>query len=725
MSNLRAWLHLFNVGRVAGRRGAGRGLRPAALLCASLTLACAAGLLVAGFAVYDGRDQRGSARAPQHVSSHSENATVAYKEAFDKVDGVQRSVIYLEPLASDAPLPPGVSSWPRAGRAYLSPALARDLANSGEIDRYGTFTGTIATSGLEVPGERLAYVRAPQGTLDISSMNPASGFGNDQPALFGDRQQTHPLSTFEFLAIGMVLFPAVLLTVIAARCAAAERDRRLALLQAMGAPPWARAAASLGEAALPVVTGTVGAAVLAAFAMTTDWQLPYVAFTVPAADLRHWAPEVFLAIAATGAAMLATVTVMNRPNRQTTSPRPGPSRHFRARRVAWLCPLFAILATRASDVTTGPDGMVNQLAFTCLYTLGVLGALATLPAVIAVVAKVGGRRLADLGIGRGRAAALVAGRWMQAHSGVTARLVASVVVAIGLVTQIQLHSSRMDGPARAALATDARLGNSLLTIRVPAREDGISELADHLPPGIHLLAAADNADSLRLTGDCAALKTLNLQCADAARGSPSDPRLKELADWSGYPPTRPITWHKGQLITNGTPPREIVAFSENGRDLPVAALKKAAYQYLPSSQILTPGGEYLSVEPLRKAAEWTVLMGVAGVGMMVFGGIVNNIGDFLRLGRTLAPISVLVGRRKIFYATAAWTVAAPLVVAAGLGTLLAMLLGAPLTQHLGAVAHPGGIAMLAAVTLSGAAAAWWWASVTSTRAASRFSPATE
>ncbi|WP_431981208.1 FtsX-like permease family protein [Streptomyces qinglanensis] len=556
-------------------------------------------------------------------------------------------------------------------------------------------------------------------------MSSASGFGGGQPALFGDRQQTHPLSSFEFLAIGMVLFPATLLAVIAARCAAVERDRRLALLQAMGAPPWARVAASLGEAVLPVLTGTVGAAVLAALAMMTDWQLPYVAFTVPAADLRRWAPGIFLSVAAAGVAILATVTVMNRPSRRNTASRPGRMRRFRARRVAWLCPLFAILATRASDVTTGPDGMVNQMAFTCLYTVGVVGALATLPAVIAVVAEIVGRRLAGFGVRRGYAAALVAGRWMQAHAGVIARMVASVVVALGLVVQVQLHSSRMDGPARAALATNARLGDSLLTIRTPDRRDGIADLADDLPHGVHLLAVDDTADGLRLTGDCAALKALHLGCTHADRGLSSDPRLDEFAEWSGHPPSQSVTWHRGQLVADGHAPRELLAVSEQGREIPVAALKRAAYRNLPSAQILAPGGEYLNTEPLRKAADWTVFMGIAGVGLLMFGSIVNNMGDFLRLGRALAPLSVLVGRRSIFYATAAWAIAGPLVVAACLGTLLAMLLGAPLTQRLGAVADPGGIAVLATVTLSVALAAWWWAAATAARAASRFSPAAD
>ncbi|MET9861755.1 hypothetical protein ABZY93_21010 [Streptomyces smyrnaeus] len=723
------------MGRAAGRRSPAGSLRPVALLCAALALACAAGVLVAGAAVYHGRDQRGAARAPQYVPPGSPHATVAVKEAFDNVAGGQRSVIYVEPLKRDAPLPPGIDSWPKPGEAWLSPALAHDLAHEGGEDRYGAPVGAIAASGLEVPGERLAYVRARDdgagsgGGLKESGMLQASGFGGEQAALFGDRQQTHPRSAFLFLATGMLLFPALALTVIAARCGSAERDRRMALIRALGAPAWARAALSAGESLLPVTLGTGLAVALTGCAMATDWRIPYVAFTVPAADLRRWAPQLFTTVIAAGLAALLITALLNRQRRQDRgtgrgTTRPRPTTRFRARRLAWLCPLFILLAIRASDLTTGSDGVVDQTSFTALYLLGVVGALATLPAVLAVGAAFLGRRLATAALRRGRPAALVAGRWMQANPGTIARLCATIVIAIGLAVQVQLHSGRLDAPVRAAMATQTRLNDSVVTIRVPedADKSAVDALAADLPEGTRLMAVTDRRDGLELTGSCHALRVLGAPCRKEASGTLANRRVDELSSWSGHPPSHRVRWTTGSLTAHGKAPGQLLAVSEPGTTLPLSALKRSVFHHLPSAQVLAPGEEFLNTEPLRKAAAWTGLLGTIGVTLLGLAGIANKMGDFLHLGRAFAPLSVLAGRPRIFWGVAAWGIAVPMASASVLGALLATVLASPLAEHLGALTPPSQIVLLITVTLALVLASWLWASVTAVRAAERFTP---
>ncbi|WP_051717615.1 hypothetical protein [Streptomyces megasporus] len=708
MNMLATYVRLFAIGRAAGRGSEGHGLRFTSLLCATFALALAAAVLVAGFAVYDGRELRGSARAPQYVGvADPDRAPLLVQVAYDDVGGAQRSIVFVDPRGGGVAPPPGVERWPAPGEAVLSKALRADLVREDSLDRYGKPVGSISEAGLEVPGERLAYVRPASGLLDPGNMTTAAGFGADERSVFGDRESLPPLSAFTFLVVGMLLFPAAVLVVVAARSGAAGRDRRVALLRALGAGTRARVVVNVGEAALPVALGASAAAVVVSLALPSNLTVPVVDFVLPATDLRRWAPALFAAVLAAALAVPAAVTLLHRTGRAGHGTRPRARNRFTSRRMAWSCPVFLLVATRGPDLLTG-GGSLWFLVYVC----GVVGTLATLPALIAAGVSALGRLLVRLGNRHGRPGALIAGRRAVAQPGVTARLVASVVVAIGLVTQIQLNTSLLNDAMIAAKATHERIGDSMLTVSSAADQRQNRAFLRDLPEGAQGLAleveSSDNR-SIALYGDCAALRALNAPCGTST-ADPADPRLQELTAWFGGG-AADVTLHRAD------PPERLAREAERllivrdgGGDLPVGEVKEAAFRNLPAPQVMVVAGEWLfGAAELRDPAAWTLFLGVIGVGLLAFAAAANNLGDFLRFGRALAPLSVLVGHRGVFYAGAVWAILVPLAAAGAVGVLVSLWLAAPMTAK-GAVLTWSFLASLLVLAQILAVLFWWWGS---------------
>ncbi|GAA1911406.1 hypothetical protein GCM10009716_21770 [Streptomyces sodiiphilus] len=715
---------LLSVGRAAAKGSEGNRLRFAALLCATLALAVGFVFLVAGFATYDGRELRGSARAPHYLGEDQEDrATSLWRQSFDTVGGLQHSVVFIEPLREDAELPPGVEAWPAPGEAVLSPELRAALVRENAVDRYGNAVGVLGEDGLEVPGERLAYVRPTTTALAPDSMFRISGYGGESRAAVGDELRVQNLSAFVPTVMGFLLLPACALVVIAARSGAAARDRRAALLRALGAGYRARALVNLGEAALAVATGVVAAAALAGSLLVWNVRVPVVGYTVSAADASRWAPELFGSVLLAGCVVLCAVVFLHRVEKGTRSTRPGHHAGRNPRWAAWLCPVLLLVAVRGPGLAGGAEA--NPLVFLAVYSTGVIGTLATLPAVIALAVAGVGRLLVRHGNRHGRPGPLIAGRWNIARPGVTTRMVASVVIAIGLVAQVQLWSSRLNEPMLEAQATYARIGDSAVTMWSLADTPERTEtFLKELPEGVHGLgmhrSPADGGMELR--GSCEALRALDAPC-DAGPAPRNDPRLQEVAAWYGAGGSG-ITVREGAVSADHAVPEALLLVSAQGGDLPVSEVKHTAFRQLLGPQAESLGGSWLTgARQLEKPAAWVLLLGLAGVVLLTVTAALNNLGEFLRFSRNLAPVSVLTGRRTVFFTTALWVILMPLALAGLLGTLVAVWLGTPLTQ-------PGGGASLSWPILTAtlivvetlAVAFWWWGGTAASRAAAQWRP---
>ncbi|MEU0144861.1 hypothetical protein ABZ119_02705 [Streptomyces sp. NPDC006288] len=613
----------------------------------------------------------------------------------DDVHDRQVEVVFVEPASPDAPLPPGVSHWPGPGESVLSPSLVAD----GVGDRYGRVVGGIAAEGLASPGERYAYARPADGALTVEHAMLATGFGSQDAGGFGDLATVRPFSVFLSLLIAMLGLPAGLFAVVATRLGAAGRDRRTALLGALGASRRQLALLSAGEAAPALLLGVAPAVPVLGAALVTDLRIPFVGYELAAADMRAHAWPMVCALIGAPLLLVALVVLMHQWTGPGRSTRPRDAGRGRLVKVAaGLCPAFlGILSWSPTALAT--YGASRTVVLVSL--LGTVGALATLPAAIALLLSAAGRGVTALGRSRGLAGTLLAGRWTQGRPGYLSRLVAGVVIAVGLLSVVQVYPSMHSASVQGALAMRERFGHSVLTVQVPHTAEGRSDpLAERLPRGAEVavldstLGLANGAGEVKETpdgpvevrqavtvrGSCDALRGLGLPCpsGESALAVPlaeDTPVLRALLPAS----VTQVGVSRGPLAVRQS--NVLVVYSPQGEALPLGELKSDALAVLGPGALVEGvgqgwiGGAALLSSQLR----WVTLLGVVGVGLVALAAALNCLAEVVRFARSIAPVSVVTGSRRVYVAVAAWTLAAPLCAAAVLGAVSAVWVTLPYT----------------------------------------------
>ncbi|MEU3748139.1 MULTISPECIES: ABC transporter permease [Streptomyces] len=722
---------LLAVGATAGGRAEAGRVRFVALLLATSMLALSLASVIATHATYEGQASRGEARAPvfqQDVPGSTARAT--WSVTGDSVPGSSLyRVVFLTRLSADAPLPPGVSSWPRPGEAVLSPAL-RDHPGAEDITtRYGRTVGLIGTEGLQSPDELFAYV-VPHTAAKDDSVRPIIGYGPSAGPTFytvGQSDDAKPEWTFLVLIALLLVLPAAVLLAVAARTGSYVRDRRTALVTVLGATPRDRALIVLGEVLRPVTAGTLLALAVAGVASTVDLRLPWTGHVLVASDLRGWW-WAFLAVSlAAAAAVLAVVVLTDAIGRKNT----GGTRIRGARRspVKWAvaCPILLLTAVRGPDLF--PPGTT---AFVMTNWVGAAGTLATLPAAIAVIIGVLGKKLAGLGRRYGRPGLLIAGRRAAVHPGPLARMIAGVVVAIGILLQAVAWQGQLGADALAAQATVERIGSSALVIEPRAATAGqLAAFRRSLPDDMAELSLTKDpeADRLTIRGRCPALQALELRCSrepSSLTGPPQDPRMRELIGWNSGVQGKvsvvqadPVT-----SLNDGRGFTQSVLVSRDATDLPVALIKQQAYRTFPlGAEVGTIGENWLAGAKVNQLqGNWLTLFGLAGITLLAAASAIAGLAEFLRNGRALAPVTTLTGNTRVYWSTAAHGILVPLTLAGLVGSVVGKWLAFPTTDS-GASYISGGLlaACAAAATFVGVAG-WVWGALVSVRQAAVWRP---
>ncbi|MFD8141656.1 hypothetical protein [Streptomyces sp. NPDC059708] len=673
------------------------------------------------FAAYEGRDLRDAARSPVRASeAAAAQVPLLYRPTFDVVDNLQFQVVYVLPLREDAPLPPGVSAWPRPGQALLSPALRAAGRDEGIETRYGVVAGTIGEAGLASPGERFAYVRPVDPPADVSRMWPVARFGAPSPSGIGENLFVKPVHLLLGIAVFMGALPAAALSVSSARAGSDARDQRTAVLEALGGGRRARAVINVGEAALPVAVGTLAGIGVSLWVLARDTRLPLVDDTLAVADARRWAWAVAGAPLLAAALVLLSVVLTHPPQGRRQGPRP---RLVRTRLPRWwpcLCPFMVFLAVQ------GPGLAPNPAARLLIYVIGVGGTILTLPSLIGLAAVAAGHALARLGRRTGLSGALVSGRWAAAWPGATVRLTAGVVIAFVLVGQTQLWVTRNTGPAVQAQQTVKRVGTSAILVDVRDERPIPPAFLAALPSGVEAMRlSVDQAKATaELNGSCAALRRLSLPCTPQA--VPVDPRtadvrVRELYSWD--------TPGQG-LFARQTPTPQgsvIVLVGEPGRQISVPAVKEAANRHLGMAvPVETIAGSWLTAAHKDdRQGQWVLLFGAFAVMVTVVSIVVSNLAEFVRFSRQITALSVVSGNRTIYLSTAFFSLFVPLLAASLIGLATHYWLATPMTT--GAYADGAALSWpllntVLATSLAMALTVWLWGAYGAVRLTSRWRP---
>ncbi|GAA1261545.1 hypothetical protein GCM10009677_11370 [Sphaerisporangium rubeum] len=669
---------LLRMGRAAGRRAPGNRLRFFALLLAGsmVTVTVMAALAMVG--VYAGRDGRNAHRNPRLTEGPGAVAMVLTQG--DNVGNLPHEVQFVEPLEESAPPPPGLPRWPEPGEFFLSPELLR-LGSGEQIkERYGRYAGLIAPEGLGSADERFAYARpARVDPWDTRRWVKITGFGTETPGTLGEVLDVAPLAQFLTVLLVVLGGPSAALVVVAARSGSTGRDRRNALLTALGAGWGHRALFTVGEAALPVALGTAAGALAFAVVMIGDTRLPITGYLLGAEDMRSMAWAVAPAAVACFGLVLGAVLLLHRVDRSGRATRPTVfARPIPRWRLAVCGGGLALVA--ASPYWAG-------LTRFFLYMAGSLLLWATVPSVVAVLIRLFGSRLARLGRARGWAAALVAGRWITARPGVIVRLSVAVVIGMGLITQVQVWTSWLGSMGMEAQAAEERVGDSVLIVGSPSLTDRrVRSFTGALPAGYQVLALDASPSSgpgteelppeMRpqvLRAPCPVLRELKLTCS--ASSTPlsfptGDARLDELNRWTGN--DRPLEVRAAPVAAPGDRPQRLVVLA-GAPSLGQGQVKRAAYAALDRPSVERLGQIWLvGAQTTARYGNWTVLFATAGLAVLLLAVMISSAAEFLIFGAGLAPLAVQTDRRGVFVLLGVWNLSLPLALVAAAGTLVAL-----------------------------------------------------
>jgi len=677
---------LLRLGWRAGTTSEAGTLRYIALTLATLAMCLSSVALATVDITYAARADREVARAPiTHLPDSPGKPVALWGASFDTVDDRQYSVVFVEPLVPDAPIPPGLSAWPAPGHAALSPGLAEAGHGESITARFGVAAGVIGPAGLSAPDERLAYVRPPQGLLPKTIMQEIEGFGSPSQPPLGDALFIQSASTFRLVVSFLMIVPAFVLLLVAARTGAKGRDQRFALVATLGGGRYARTMISLGDGILPIVTASVGGLAAVAALTSSDLRIPFVKYHLLAADMKGSVTTLVAACLISGLASAVIVILSDNigPRRRRSTRPTG-----KAKSPVWtaaLAPVMLLVATRGPDLfpARSPLHMLTNY-------VGVAGTLLMLPALVGLCAKFFGMRLASAARRWRLSGSLLAGRWMSSEPRAVARATAGIVAAVCILIQIQVWSSFLGDPVREARTAVAVAGDGMQLVKV--KSDAAPQQLDHFYTaiaGIGLplkLVNSPTTRSLRITASCDALKRADLPCAASAgteirSRQPRTRMLIDIMDSPGYTVSSIVG--DPAAATEDKDSFSVVALvSDNGAALDRPAIEAAAYRTLPGgADVSRVGGDWLvGANVNADHARWIVLLGVFSLVVLALACTLGALGEYVRWSRALAPISVLSGSRRVFWSSGAWSVFVPITLAGAVSIPIGVLLAYPQTE---------------------------------------------
>ncbi|MFE9113562.1 ABC transporter permease [Streptomyces collinus] len=625
----------------------------------------------------------------------------------------------LEAEGPKAPLPPGVPAFPADGEMVVSPALKELLASGeGKLLRERLdyrITGTIGEQGL-VGSQELAYYAGGKGLAE-RLQGSASGARIDSfsnPDL-GSPDPWDPVLLLLVLVVFVVLLmPVAVFIAAAVRFGGERRDRRLAALRLVGSDSRMTRRIAAGEAlagsVLGLVLGTgfflLGRQLAASVEVFRVSVFP--SYLNPSPLLA-----VLVALAVPAAAVLVTILALRgvviEPLGVVRTARPA------RRRLWWrlLLPLGG-LALLYPMMGQGDDGgSFNQYLVVGGVMLLLIGVTALLPWVVeTVVAR----------LGSGGVAWQLAVRRLQLSSGVAARMVNGIAVAVAGAIALQMLFAGVEGNytrasqydvSRAQMSVDVPDGSDAAPVAAQYRDtEGIRKVT--VLSDFHLGDRREADALIQITvADCASLREVATlpDCRDgdvfAAKGSEYDSDSDRLAvpgtplwaesEETGRTGDRTVSWtvprdirqaesredptgyeRGGILITPGALPGKLKTLISTRLFLSVDPSVPDAYDHVrntaarldPTSQPMT----WHSIESNdRYAAIRTGLsVGAACVLALIGASLLVSQLEQLRERRKLLSSLVAFGtRRRTLGLSVLWQTAIPI----GLGLLLAAAVG--------------------------------------------------
>jgi hypothetical protein len=731
---------LWSVGRGIASASESSALRRAVLSIAVYFVVLGSVAAVAALCLQAARDQRITDTGLTLVGDEAplEQQTLI-RETSDSTDGSRPyAVVYFDPQGPHSPIPSGL---PADGLdvhdVFLSPALHE--LQPEVADRYGEYAGSIAPSGLADPGELLVYAVA-----DLDEYPDAYGvtaedsaFVYSPHALLLD-QDFIPAAVWVLLAV-VVLIPAVALTIAASRIGEDARNRRMTMLEVLGARRRDRTVIAFAESADALLIGAAAAIATLCGFMIADVRLPHIGYVVSAADLRDSLGTLALtAVAgATLAAALGTIgaySAMARRNRT----RPSAATGIRMPKL-WIG-LFALAFIAMVLLPSHFYGTPDYHTAIWFATAALL--LTVWPMTMAVSYQVA-RSLTDAGSSRDWPIATLVARRVQAAPKSFGRPLATIVFANVLIIMIATYQGLLTDVASRMQRWFETSPQSMVEVYGAKSGDGadLQRWREALPAGLESVAtfveepeSPGGSPKLLTYWDCDEGVAAAL-CGSEVTWTEFDETVRsggnvELPEvFAAEAQSLGVeTVVVADLDSVDTAQRGVVyiVFDPEGGRVDSEAVKAAGAVLPGGAQVLYPGeANVLGGIPHWEQSRWLTGIGAVGVTLLGLAMLVAFSTRFGRDARRLAPLSMMTGDRSIYRRLAIASVAVPILAATASGIVIGQVATTTLRQHIESPATVPWTAVLLGVNAAAAIAIGVWAARAALRYRDRWKPSGE
>lgn len=696
---------LANIGLTLRRAGPWARIRSVGLVsgAAILTIAVFTCLLV----VQQHHDRELRALTLQPVESLDIDAKLLYDESLTTIKDRPVSVVTLEPLEPNAPLPPGLKAWPGPGEAVLSPRLMADLG-SENAGLYGTPVEQIDEIGLVSPTERRVYRRPPAGLIETESMVPVSSFGGSELGPFVPTSILYraSLTQSEALVIFALVLPALLSLGLAASVDGDARARRGVLLDVLGASRFQRFAVDLFESLPALVLGTVVGSGVISLLFLTDISIPWLDTVLVASEARKSLPRALPAIVVALVLSIATVLASRRAVHGLRS-KDTITRFDTAR----LLPLGRVLICLIAGIATV---WLPMIAFNAepslraiLYLLGIAVFTLTFPAVLSSCLSVCGSLVARQALRRGWPGLALGGRRLQVYMPRTGRILLGVCGLVLLMGQVQLWASVLGAPHRDAESLRNTVGSSAVSASPTdygrALQSFVSSLDSDVIVGwswTETIESGSQSNSTKVTfsGPCAAIRIVAGECEPQAQRITPNSRAGEAVSVTLPGDTEFLVRSRPDYTELEQVGAVLWLLSANDADLDVLDLQERAYKFSAGGMGLsTIAQDWVTAGLVTEyQARWTVALGLIGVGTLLVATAINLSGDVVNTARSTWAIASLTEKRSWLFRLTFVEIFLPVVIAVAFSSLAYYIL--PMGMRTGdSFVTPSGVYVLGAV----------------------------
>ncbi|MFJ5547105.1 hypothetical protein [Streptomyces sp. NPDC093225] len=293
-------------------------------------------------------------------------------------------------------------------------------------------------------------------------------------------------------------------------------------------------------------------------------------------------------------------------------------------------------------------------------------------------------------------------------------------MAIVVVLQVAAWQGQVGGPARAAEQTAHRIGSSMLLVAPRGADaDTTARFFESLPPTmVHLVAElSPERQSVTLSGDCVSLAVVHIECSKVkvlVTERPGDPRMQAVVGLNRlYVETvESLAFTENGMVTH-------LLVSGDGSDLPESEIARLAYrEFSLGADVGVVGASWLGGAMVNQLqGEWLTLFGTLGVGTLGVAVLLSGLAEFLRLGRSIAPLAVLAGNRSIYWLVSVFALFLPILIAGIAGSVVGLWVALPQTKGGQGLISDQTVLACGTAALTVALVGWIWGAITAVKQA--------